>query len=426
MRKLTFVFGIFFASSLISVARADFDLTKWQLKKDITSPAGKDLRGVVLGEVSFDNEVFSGASADLRDIRVIDNANKEVPYTLTAETPKSGRENYSVKIINKGQVGLEYSTFVVDLGQNGILHNQLEIITDSKNFRRRAAIEGAASLDQKDWLKLAEKSIYDYSYEFKAKDTSVRYQESTLRFLRVKIFDNGEKPISIYGANVYREVSNGAREVNYKGAIISQELKGRERASVFTIDLGYKGLPTNKISLETNDINFNREAAIEGSNDGQNWSVVSYRDVIFSYRTPKFEGAKMELNYPESNFHYYRLTVFNKDDNPIPINQVSFSGFLRKLVFQYNPNNSYALYYDNPGARFPEYDLKNYLDYYSQDNRQPFKLMGETANGAYVPPKLPVKPLSERNPNLLLLTLVFIGAIVGFLIFRLFRKMEIK
>ncbi len=404
----------------VSAARADFSLANWQFKKALVPPAGEQTKG--FGEVVFDQEIFGHAKSDMSDIRIIDSASGEVSYVLVTEAPQFGRASYPVRILDKGvDTASGITTFVADLGKDGIIHNAIEIGTDSINFRRQVTVEGSADMQQ--WLTLASgQSIYDYTVEFKAQNLLVKYPDSTMRFLRIKIMDNGEHPLRILGATVYRETAIAAKEVAYAGTVLTQEENKTKFVSIATLDIGATGLPTSKLVLETQDTNFNREVALEGSNDMQSWNIVQYRDVLFSYQTPAFTGSKTTLEYPETNYRYFRLTIFNKDNAPIHISAATAYGLLRKLVFGYDPALTYAVYYGNPAARFPDYDLKNYLGYFDKMGRVQFTLASEIANPSYVAPKPPEVPLSERSPYLMLIALLVTVAIIGILIFRLFKR----
>ena len=415
MKKIS----LFFVSvGLLAAATAfaDFDSAKWQFKKELLVPSGAG----GFGEVVFDAEVFGKAKADLSDVRIVGVNNAEVPYVLATEAPQRSRENYPAAILNKGITPGEFTAFITDIGRGGALNNRLEILTNSENFRRQVAVEG--SNDKENWLTIAEKSIYDYTLEFNAKDTSVEYPEATWRYLRVKIFDRGEKPLTILSARVYRETAVAAKEIRYPGVILEQTQDAAHRASVVIIDIGAKGLPTGRIALETDDINFNREIALEGSNDGASWAILGARDVIFSYDTPKFRGAKLETRYGENSYRYLRLTIFNKDNQPITIKGAAAFGLLRKMIFAFDPASRYSLYYGNPLARFPEYDLKDYLAYFDADARRSASLGPEAANDQYVPPAPPIVPFSERYSWLLIAVLVLAVIVVGLLAFQMLKR----
>src|SRR3989344_3301429 len=236
------IWPIVFFSSFSFVA-ADFDLAKWQFKKDVL--LSSEIFGKKFVEIIFDNEIFEGANKDLSDIRVVDGNGKEVPYIFTIEAPSIGRESFPAQIFNKGSTQ-EFTSFTVDLGKEGILHNQLQINTDSRNFRREVVIE--ASSDQVEWLVLASnRHIYDYTLEFQARDTIIKYSDVSFRYLRVKIFDRGEPPINVVGVEAGYNVTNSGTQIFYDGKIIKQEEDAAHKAYITLVDLGTKLLPTNSL-----------------------------------------------------------------------------------------------------------------------------------------------------------------------------------
>jgi hypothetical protein len=413
------LFGLFVLSFLswAIYSLADFDIKKWRYEKEIK------IEGINLPTYAlfpFDEEVFANAKPNLADIRVIAGS-EGVPYKLLVEKEYYTREFHPTEILNRSFIPGEYQLFIVDLRESGILHNQIKILTTSVNFRREIIVEG--SNDQENWFILNDEGhIYDYSppkFEFKQQDTSVDYPESTYRYLKITIMSKGEEPLEITGAEIYRQVTITARKINYPTNIINQGIDEEHRVSFIIVDLGSSGLPSNSLQIKTTDTNFSREVALEGSNDNQNWRVVEYRDVIFSFSTPKFTGSKLTIDYPESNFRYLKLTIFNKDDKPINITGASVSGILRKVLFKYDPGENYKLYYGNPEARYPQYDIEALFPYLEIKDLPQAVLGAQTNNPLFEEILPPPPPFTERYSWLLIAVLVVIVLILLWLVVRL-------
>ena len=397
---------------------ADFELSKWMYQKEIRfTPI---TTGSKLVSFTLDGEVFNNSKEGLADLRIIDSNNKETAYKLLVEKVEQLRQSFPVRIVNLGSGG-EYTQLTLDLGKEGIIHNSVTFSTTSINFRRQVEVE--ASADATNWFLIKKASegayIYDYSLDFKAKNTTVYYPESTYRYLRLKIIDSGEEPIKIGGATVYYNVSTSAYEVTYKPKILEKKEDKETRSTQIILDLEAKGVPSNQIKLTTNEVNFNREVAVEGSNNKTDWSQLGARDVIFSYQTPKFVGLKTNIVYPESNFRYLRLTVFNRDNQPISFGDFSVWGTLRKVLFQAEPNLTYKLFYGNPKARFAEYDLESYLQYLDTSTAADAILGAGENNSAFAGEIPPKKPLTERYPYLLSGVLAVLVVILGSMVLRL-------
>jgi hypothetical protein len=158
--------------------------------------------------------------------------------------------------------------------------------------------------------------------------------------------------------------------------------------SRLVVDLGSKGLPTHRLTIQTPQVNFYRSVTLEGSDDGRLWQGVLSRDVLYAYNTPKFAGDQLAVSYPETTVRYLRLTIHNGDDPPLPVTGVSARGVVRKLIFQAQPGAAYTLYYGNPAARFASYDLERILPYLDTDNLPQAQLGPQRAN----------QPWAEREP----------------------------
>ena len=47
------------------------------------------------------------------------------------------------------------------------------------------------------------------------------------------------------------------------------------------------------------------------------------------------------------------MTVQNRDNPPLPLEDITLFGMERKVIFQAQPGGDYALYYGNPGCPAP-------------------------------------------------------------------------
>src|SRR3989344_321474 len=413
MNKPLFIFGLFLLFT--SMALADFDAEKWQYSKEIRVSGSQKL-----ASFSLDNQVYEHAIEVFSDLRIIDGSKKEVKYKLTIESGQKTIETVPVTVRDLGIKAGEYTQFIADLGRSGILHNSITIQTSSVNFRRQVEVE--VSDDLTNWL-LAKKStegsyIYDYSLDFKAKNTTVYYPQSTARFLRIKILDNGEEPIKVTGASVINDIYISSRTATYDPKLLETKNDWEKQTSTYLLDLGARGIPSNKISFSTKEVNFNREVLVEGSNDKNNFTNLA-KDVIFSYQTPRFDGAKDSVTFSEGNFRYLRLTVFNRDNSPVKLTDFAVFGTVRKVIFEYALGETYKLFYGNHQARYPDYDIESYLVYFNASDVSAAVLGSEQENSSFVPEKAREKPLTERYPFLLPAVLVIGVLILGTMIAKL-------
>ena len=407
-------------------AAADFSLKDWQRVKSITLPTGFTDDGLV--ELVPDPEVYDRARLGLIDLRIIDGEDREVPYHLGVERGARERRSFPVSVRDIGFVPGQHSSFVADLGQEGTLHNEIEVSTTSQNFEREVTVEG--SNDASTWAVLQERTkIFDFTLKergFTARDTRVRYPESTLRYLRVRIMNDGEEPLEISGASVFSVTEKQAQETAYPATISNRTEDSEKRTSLIVFDLRVSGLPTNRLTIDTPQVNFYREITLEGTGDAPledatNWSLVQRSGALYSYDTPKFVGDKLALEYPETTFRFFRLTISNEDNPPLPIEGVEVYGVSRRLIFQAEPQASYKLYYGNPSARAPSYELERILPFLDTEDLPTGALGPQTDNQAFEIEKKRL-PFSERFPWLFPTVVALAAVVVAFLLFGVVRK----
>ena len=128
------------------------------------------------------------------------------------------------------------------------------------------------------------------------------------------------------------------------------------------------------------------------------------------------------MNYPESRHRYYRVTVQNRDNPPLPLEGITLLGVERKVIFQAQPGGNYALYYGNPDALRPSYDLERALPYYETAGLPAATLGAQQANPAFAAPEPPTLPWTERYPWLVPAAVSAAGVVVAVLLFGVVRQ----
>ena len=399
---------------------ADFNLLDWEYRSKIIGGANTE-KGFVTLELP--SSLFSYLKSDLSDLRVV-NQEGEVPYMVAVEKGESSVQSIPSRIFNLS-FGGDTTSFVLDTGSKGELHNSVTIQTSSENFRRIVEIEGSG--DQLAWRTLnPQGQVFDYTVRdiksVAVRDTTVYYPEGAFRYLRISIFDRGEAPLKISGASVSRQVSLAAREISYTPSVaVSQNAE--DRTTEVVLDLGAKGIPHRKIAVETSSENFNRAVQISESDDKNNWRAIGYA-YIFSVNTPKFTGLNLEFSYPESNDRYLKLSILNRDDRPIAISGVKITGLVRRILFNFDPSKEYFIYLGNPDAKRPQYDIESISQYvdFNLINQVSASLVEKNSSFKEKTPPLP--PLSERSPYVLPTVLGIAVAILAFLLLRLVTKLK--
>ena len=404
-----------------TVVSADFSLAHWQFFKPVVLPPSPSAGDLV--ELTLDREVFRDSAVGQSDLRLIREGDEEVAYQLVLAEGREEREPVPVELRDLGYQPGGYTSFVVDVGEGGRLHNEIEISATGKNFRRQAVIE--VSQDAQTWLVVQEgREIFDFTVpgqNFTARNTRIAYPQSGARYLRVRVINGEEEPLEVTGATVSLREYEPPVELAYSPSVISRTEEADTQSSVLILDLGSQGIPTRRLSWRTSAVNFHRNVDVEGSNDMENWQRRGGA-AVYSYDTPKFVGHRLEVDYSESFYRYYRLRIHNRDNPPLALEAINLFGVERKVIFKARPGGDYALYYGNPEARSPSYDLERVLPYFETAGLPVATLGPHQVNPAFTPLNPPELPVTERLPWLMPTGVALAALVVAALLYGVIRQ----
>jgi hypothetical protein len=407
---------IIIAIPFVSTASTHFALDDWRYTKQVTLPniTGSDS----LVELSPDAEVFSGTAASLADIRIIAADGTEIPYVLEVSHGESNRKRMPIKLIDLGYKSSSYDTFIALTSDSGIVHNEVEIRTSSKNFRRMATVE--TSKDRVTWTKVSRQPVYDFTVKetaFTTRNTRIQYPDSTAPFLRVRVNDNGNGSLKITDAVLSFVIEKPAREVTWPSDVteINQSHDGDTQAIV---DLKTEGIPSSRLELQVSDMNFYRIVTVEHSSDGKSWETLSKDAEVFAYDVPKFNDQDLIVPYRETTSRYLRIVIHNQNDPPLNIQGVEVQGLKRRLIFFATYPEPYKLYYGNPEAKVASYDIERLVNYLETETLPRAHLDHQLTNPYFTNNS----PVSERYPWLLPLIIGLAAAALALLFLSIARK----
>jgi len=403
---------------------AEFTPSSWKYVRQIVTPE-VDTASYV--RVPLDKDV-AFASNNFRDIRIV-TEDREVPYQKVISAGLSSQQAYRSTVLDLSSTGTQ-TMFIVDLGKTGVVHDEIEILTSSPNYKKQVAIYAADELlghSDSSWRKLTDSgyifSFTDTQANFNAKGGRVSYPKSTSRFIRVVLSGGGGGAVTVTGARVINDQSVPVQEeIQTFPLTIIQNTEQKTTEAV--VDTGGTGYPTHAIALTSTSKNFNRRVVVHGSNDKTNWSLLS-QDYIFALDTKLFKGSHLTIQYPETTSRYIRVVIFNEDNQPVALSQTaSVKSYSRSLIFEVQPGEQYELYTGNTDAYEPRYDLARFFQYVETTSIPTASLGILQENTAYVPPATVVPPVTERYPWLLNVTLSVLVVIIAGLAFLYIRKIS--
>ena len=393
-------------------------------------------RGLV--ELKLTPEVFDLAKPDLSDLRVFSEAGEAAPYVLGSGEGKTRTIDLPVKLYNRTFVPGKQTSVTVDFGSK-ILKNRVEVATPGTNFRRSVLVEGCD--DGTSWQKLREGAFLfriatgqpGTGYDKKA----VELPENDLRYLRVTVFNAPDDPqhLEIKDVKASRTIQTPPDTAAVPIVASDVVQKEKERATEVILDLGHQNLPLHQVALGFADANFFRYITVSARNkterivstpveDGppreetveEPWRHVS-SGAIYRYSSAAGADESLTLTLKGVKTRYLRIRIANADNPPLQFQGAIATRLARHLSLKPEAGASYGLYFGNPKAARPSYDLPHYADRLRQQGLVLATLGPAGPNPLY---KLEVTPppWSERYAGAVWVVLLLAVGVLGLLVYR--------
>jgi hypothetical protein len=377
-------------------------------------------RGEALNYITLDRAAFSHSENRLADLRVIDDAGKEIPYAVRSQItrppepvklPSNVRENSFVP--------KEFTQVVIDLGTKTGFHNNLRVRTPETDFINW--VEVAASDDAHVWrIVNARAPISRFSKENLEGNQTVRYSENNARDLRVRIQET-QHPFQVTDIEVFSSPTANKEAAAEDGITLANSLAPDANSSGsltrWTVDLGSGDIPISKFTFETSQAEFYRAVRIQTSSDGKEWQFAGGGE-IHRYIFNGVSEESLEVSFYENGGpRYWRAEVLNGNDAPLSGVRMSALMPQRFVLFHAAADRSYRMVYGNARATAPDYDLGRTLQIPAVESMPHPSLGAEELTSNYVDPS----PFTERHPNLLWAALGLAVILLGYAAVRALR-----
>ena len=304
----------------------------------------------------------------------------------------------------------------LDLGHPS-RHSRLRISTAETNFRQRVRIETGDN--NRSWaIARNDGYIFDFSQgDRHVALLSVDYPTSTSATCAPPS-SVGLKPAT--SARSGRPIITSGRGAQGHDTVAPERSEDpKTKASILTIDLKQAGVPYDRIRLDSGPTHFYRAAELETSTNGKDWRYAA-SGTIFQTADESSDG----LTFTPRHDRYLRLRIFNGDDKPITVKSAVLETTVRQLKFRLAGGGTFRLFTGNPDAKPPAYDFAAVIAREAPQPEVHAILQAPAVNAGYRPPPLPVKPWSERYPQVLYGTLVIAILVMGYVTIRFLLKVK--
>lgn len=397
-----------------------FDERLWEKYAEIkaSSVSGKgSLAGVYLepqqlGEIT--------AKTPFADLRVVTDRKEEIPWQIVLRRPEKRREEIlsqmrNLSLTENGETWLE---LLVEKQEARV--NAVEIITPDTDFSRQVQVLG--SPDGNAWNTLRKDGvIFDITRGEKLRHTRITFPHAIFRHLALKIANGDAQPLTISGVKVLQESDSQGQTYTIHGTTEKSEINASRQENSLVIRMN-SVFPLERLIITTAERNFQRSVEVQVKRGTGNWARWA-QGTIFSFDTATMRESQLAIDMPEVSTREFRLVFKNLDSPPLSVTNVTGEGYRRLLVFKQQADRKLYLFWGNPLAQQPQYDLSGLIARQKIDEIPIVYLSQARPNTKFAGNNARL-PFTERYKYLLYVVVVLAIASLVFLQYRVFRRVD--
>ena len=397
-----------------------FDERLWEKYAELGASSARDkggLAGVYLEPYQFGEVVTSVPFADLR---VVTDKKEEVPWQIVPRRPEKRQEEipHQMQNLSRTENGETWLELLVDKQDARV--NAVEVITPDADFSRQVQVFG--SPDGKTWNTLRKDGvIFDITRGEKLRHTRITFPQASFRYLALKVINGDGQPLTISDVKVLQESASQGQTYTIHGTAEKSENDASRQENSMIVRMSAV-FPLDRLIVVTPERNFQRAVEVQirrGARDWERWA----QGTIFSFDTATMHESRLAIDMPEVATREFRLVFKNLDSPPLPVTNVNGEGYRRLLVYKQQPDQKLYLFWGNPLAQQPQYDLAGLIAKQKLDEL-PITSLGQVRPNTRFAGNNARLPFTERYKYLLYVVVTMAIAGLVFLQYRVFRRVE--
>ena len=359
-------------------ARSALESSRWRFRRQVPGPFAR----AEVVSLRLDAKIFDASLPDLSDVRILDRSGSEIGYAVRLENGSPERIRYEPRIYNRTYGPGPSASATLDFG-NRAMKDTLVLRTGGESFRRRVRVE--SSDDGARWGLLRDDAFLLSVPAAGGRDAidreTIDLPPGDGRYWRVTVFNDPADPprIEIESAHAERSGTRPPTLEQVPLDILATREEEKEKFTEIRIDTDARNRPLHALRFAFEDASFQRRAVVEGRNEEKEkvpvkreeapdlemerevpWSPVA-SGTLYRIRAGRSEESGLELYPGERGYRHLRVRIYNEDDRPLKLQRIEADAVVRRLLFPAEAGNAYRLYYGNPGARPPRYDIPRLL-----------------------------------------------------------------
>ena len=311
-----------------------------------------------LHKIILPSEIRSFSQEDLRDFRIYDAKNKEVPYFIILDKNQATASGFlEFKLISKSVIPRKKTIIIVETPKNTID----EIVLSIANSVVTKSFDISGSNDQKEWFGLINNTrVFNLQ---SAKGLSVfktlKLPLSSYKYLKIEFDDKKTLPINVLKIGVFANkiINSNVQEILPKSSVVTQYTSQKKS--------GIRVIFDNKQIV--NQILFNISSPNLYKRQGRIYlnkiREVKHKTETYHKTISTFElnsDLKKPIKIQEFFEKEFFIEIENEDNQPLVFSDIRFFQDQVAIITDLKAGEEYNIKTGNPKAIAPQYDLENF------------------------------------------------------------------
>ncbi|MGR9051115.1 MAG: hypothetical protein ACU84J_00555 [Gammaproteobacteria bacterium] len=432
-----------------------FAATPYRISRPVIVPSSEQQSLVA---IPLDAEVYAATQHDFSDLRLIDAAGVETPYSLQkvggrkTVIRRSSSRSLKPTLQKKGEDGI---VVTLALAKDAPNVDGLTVITLQHDFEYVLQVKG--SVDGQDWHSLvSDVLIYDYTHFMNVGNRDVGLPANQDRYFKIVIdravndradelmeltrtlrsgeeversekIDVYRKPLRIERVRLWHNepesIPFAEKQFEYVPSRYSVSRDPAQKTTLIDIETRLEPLTGFKLDISTPNFSRGAEVLTPQPHDiGTRLQTIG-GGKLEGLHFQEFKREKTRLYFPEQRRERYRVVIHDEDNPPVEVAGIKGIGPGYQLLFLPQPGQNYWLCYGAEWAAAPLYDVAAIQELLHRGYRSSTAQLGPETNNVDLEASFDVARL--LNSNLFLgLTIALTVAVLGWSLYRVIKRME--
>lgn len=334
-------------------------LNEWQYSKEIIVKGSETYKFFYLDEYVYEHSL-----SHLVDLRILDDKGDVVPYYIQSGYLDQSQSEivYESNVVRTARKDnhtiIDFQIIPVDQNTD-IIGNELVFTLPNEDFLKHIVVEG--SYDGNQWTLVTKDQVYRTDH-LEKRNISLEdiYKYS---FYRITIQDNVEN-ITLQDLALHHNQHETEWRTYQKSVEPKHTVTTEEKNTIIEVK-NPQHLKINKIGLEINE-NFQRAYRVYNE---ENQELYSDTNELYNldFTNTKISNTSISFSKQPISSGLITIKISNQDNPPLKINKIVADYYVDKLVFKDTGSSSYTLYYGNPDATEPFYELEQFKSHIEKE-----------------------------------------------------------